>query len=72
MSFVICSVDNILTFAKLRSLSLGISFWVLQGGCQFHGCMYQTRLVDKVPLVKVMLNFHILLVYLVERLYIFL
>ena len=72
MSFVTCSVYDILTFAKLRSLSLGISFWVLQGGCQFHRCMYQTRLVDKVPLVKVMFNFHILLVYLVECLYIFL
>ena len=72
VSFVICSVDNILTFAKLRCLSLGISFWVLQGANQFHRCMYQTRLVDEVPLVKVMFYFHILLVYLVKRLYIFL
>ena len=72
VSFITCSVYNILTFTKLRSLGLSICFWVLQGTNQFHWCMYQTRLVDKVPLVKVMFDFHILLVYLVKCLYIFL
>ena len=72
MSFVIRSVDNVLTFTELWSLSLGVSFWILQGAYQFHWCVYQTGLIDKVPLIKIMFNFHILLVYLVKSLYIFL
>ena len=66
------SVDDILSLAELRGLDVWIGLWVLKGANQFNWRVYQTRLVDKVSLIKVVVYFHALLVSLVECSHIFL
>ena len=66
------SVDDILSLAELRGLDVWIGLWVLKRANQFNWRVYQTRLVDKVSLIKVVVYFHTLLVSLVECSHIFL